>query len=75
MIFVKNGDYGMICETEEQAINYINEQRFSFVPVGNAQYDDVSYKVRYLDDDVAEELKDMFDVEIQSIEISEEFEI
>ena len=75
MFYLKNGDYGIICETEAQIINYLNNQYLSYLPVGNAPADDVLYKIRYIDRRTIKDLKELFDIEIQNIEISEEFEI
>ena len=49
MFYLRNGDYGVICETESQVINYLHNQYLSYLPVGNAPYDDVLYKIKYLD--------------------------
>ena len=75
MFYLKNGDYGIICETESQIIDYLNNQYLSYLPVGNAPCDDVLYKIRYLDHRTIKDLKELFDIEIQIIEINEEFEI
>lgn len=75
MFYIRNGDYGVICKTESQVINYLNNQYLSYLPVGNAPYDDVVYKIRYIDQRTIKDLKELFDIEIQNVEISEEFEI
>ena len=75
MFYLRNGDYAVICETESQVIDYLNNQYLSYLPVGNAPYDDVVYKIIYIDHRTKKDLKELFDIEIQNIETSEEFEI
>ena len=75
MFYVRNGDYAVVCETESQIIDYLNNQYLSYLPVGNAPADDVLYKIRYIDHRAIKDLKELFDIEIQNIEINEEFEI
>ena len=75
MFYLKNGDYAVVCETEAQIINYLNNLYLSYLPVGNAPYDDIVYKIRYIDQRTIKDLKELFDIEIQKIKISEEFEI
>ena len=75
MFYLRNGDYGVVCETESQVIEYLNNLYLSYLPVGNAPYDDIVYKIRYIDQRTIKDLKELFDIEIQKIKISEEFEI
>ena len=75
MFYLRNGDYAVVCETEAQIINYLNNQYLTYLPIGNAPADDVLYKIRYIDHRTIKDLKELFDIEIQNIKISEEFEI